>query len=295
MEPYTLLSVNDALTKARHSAIVSFDRFESITIAVDADASLGHVVITGASRGLGAALARRLARPGRRLGLIARGGAGLAETAAACRAAGALVETAAIDVREAAAMAACLAGWEAAAPIGAVIANAGINGGTGPDGQPEGHAAASAQIAVNLMGAVNLVEPVLPGMLARKRGSVLLVGSVAGFIGLPDGPAYSASKAGLWAYGEALRAAHGPAGLRVTVVAPGFFESAMSARFLSEHPLKLSVAAVAARAERALLRGEGRVVLPWVVGAALRGLALLPAPVADRLVRRFRFRIAPEG
>jgi short-subunit dehydrogenase len=264
-------------------------------MSVDAEASFAHVVITGASRGLGAAVARRLARPGRRLGLIARGAAGLGETAAACRAAGAAVEMAALDVREAGAMAACLADWERVAPIGGVIANAGINGGTGPDGAPEGHAAASAQIAVNLMGAINLVEPTLPAMLARRRGAVLLVGSVAGFVGLPDSPAYSASKAGIWAYGEALRAAHGPAGLRVTVVAPGFFESAMSARFLGGHPFELPVEAVAARVERALLRGEGRAVVPWVVGAALRGLALLPAPMADRLVRRFRFRIASES
>ena len=259
------------------------------------EASLAHAVITGASRGLGRALALRLARPGRRLGLIARSAGGLEEVATACRARGALVETAALDVREAAAMAACLAGWEAVAPIGAVIANAGINGGTAPDGTPEGHASAGAQVAVNLLGTVNLVEPVLPAMLARRRGSVLMVGSVAGFIGLPDSPAYSASKAGIWAYGEALRAAHGPAGLRVTVVAPGFFESAMSARFLGGHPLELPVEAVAARLERALLHGEGRAVLPWLVGATLRGIALLPAPLADRLVRRFRFRITPEG
>lgn len=62
VEPYTLLSVNDALTKARHSAIVSFDRFETITMTADADASLGHVVIPGATRGFGtAALASCLA------------------------------------------------------------------------------------------------------------------------------------------------------------------------------------------------------------------------------------------
>ncbi|MBL6453868.1 SDR family NAD(P)-dependent oxidoreductase [Belnapia sp. T6] len=253
-----------------------------------------HAVVTGASRGLGAAIARRLAAPGMRLGLLARGEAGLAETAAACRAQGALVETARLDVRDAPALAAQLLAWDGEAPIDAAVANAGINGGTRPDGTPEGHAVASAQIAVNLLGAVNLVEPLLPLMLARRRGAIALVGSVAGFRGLPDSPAYSASKAGLWAYGEALRAAHGPAGLRVTVLAPGFFTSAMSATFLGAHPFELPVEAVATRLHRALLRGEGRAVLPWPMGAGLRALALLPAPVSDWMVRRFRFRVQPE-
>ena len=207
---------------------------------------------------------------------------------------GARVNTASLDVRDGAAMAAQLRDWDALVPVDALVANAGINGGTRPDGAPEGHAAASAQVAVNLLGAVNLIEPLLPVLLRRGRGAVVLVGSVAGFVGLPDSPAYSASKAGLWAYGEALRAAHGPAGLRVTVLAPGFFTSAMSLRFLGAHPFERSAEVVAARLHRAMLRGEARVVLPWSLGAGLRALALLPAPLSDRLVRRFRFRIAPE-
>jgi len=257
--------------------------------------ALRHLVISGASRGLGALLARRMAAPGVRLGLLARGAAGLAETAAACRAAGAEVREAAIDVRDAAGMAAILGEWSAVAPIDGAIANAGISGGTTPEGRPEGHAAAAAQIGVNLLGAIHLVEPLLPGMLARGHGHVLLIGSVAGFRGLPDSPAYSAAKAGLWAYGEALRAAHGPAGLRVTVAAPGFFTSAMSVRFLSTHPFEMPAEAVADRVLAAMARGEGRAAFPWPMAAGLRALALLPAPLSDALVRRFRFRVAPEG
>jgi short-subunit dehydrogenase len=253
-----------------------------------------HAVISGASRGLGAALARQLAAPGVRLSLLARGRPGLAETAAACTARGATVATAALDVRQAKAMMVQLAAWEAAHPVDTVIANAGINGGTAPDGTPETHAAVLAQLEVNLLGAVNLVQPLLPAMLARGQGRIALIGSVAGFLGLPDSPAYSAGKAGVWAYAEALRAAHGPAGLRVLAVAPGFFESAMSTRFLGAHPLQLGTEAMASRILGALHRGQGRLVTPWPLGAVLRLLALLPAPLADALIRRGRFRIAPE-
>ncbi|WP_187830221.1 SDR family NAD(P)-dependent oxidoreductase [Siccirubricoccus phaeus] len=253
-----------------------------------------HAVITGASRGLGAALARQMAAPGRRLSLIARSEAGLQATAAACQARGAEVATRPQDVADAAGMAALLAAWEAERAIDTLIANAGISAGTTPDGAPESPEAAAQVVAVNLLGAIHLVQPMLPRLLTRGEGRILLVGSVAGFLGLPDSPAYSASKAGLWAYGEALRAAHGPAGLRVLVAAPGFFASGMSARYLGAHPLEVGVEAMAARLLRALRAGQGRVVTPWALGALLRGLALLPAPAADALIRLGRFRIAPE-
>jgi short-subunit dehydrogenase len=256
---------------------------------------LGHVVISGASRGLGAALARRLAAPGVTLGLLARGEAALAGVAAECAARGATVRHAALDVRDGPALAALLRAWDAALPVDCVVANAGISAGTRPgSGAPEGHEAAAAQVAVNLLGAINMVEPLLPAMLARGRGQVALVGSVAGFRGLPDTPGYCAGKAGLWAYGEALRAAHGPAGVAVTVVAPGFFTSAMSARYLGAKPLEITVEAAAARLHRGILRRQGRLVFPWALGGLLRLLALLPAPLSDRLVRLQRFRVAPE-
>lgn len=251
------------------------------------------VIITGASRGLGAAMARRLAAPGVALHLVARDAAALAAVAAECRALGAAVAVAALDVAEAGAMAAQLRAWDAAAPVTLAVANAGTSGGTGEDGAPEGHALALRQIRVNLEGAVNLVEPLLPGMLARCAGALLLVGSAMGFRGHPDTPAYSASKAGIWAYGEALRAAHGPAGLRVTVAAPGFFASAMSARVAGVRMAEVSAEAMAARLLRAVAAGRGRVVAPFWLGAMLRALALAPPWLGDPLVRLVRYRLRP--
>lgn len=203
---------------------------------------------------------------------------------------------AALDVADAAAMAAQLRAWDAARPIGLAIANAGTAGGTSPEGTPEGHEAVLRQIRVNLEGAVNLVEPLLPAMLARGRGQLLLVGSLMGFRGLPDVPGYAASKAGLWAYGEALRAAHGLRGLRVTVAAPGFFDSAMSGRIRGRRAGGVvSAEAMAARLLRAVAAGRGRVVSPWWLGAGLRLLALLPPRLGDRLARVVRFRVVPGG
>jgi short-subunit dehydrogenase len=254
------------------------------------------VVISGASRGLGAALAEALAAPGVALHLLGRDAAALEAVAGRCRALGAEVWLAALDVTDAGAMATQLRDWDAARPVGLAVANAGTSAGTGLDGVPEGHAAALRQVRVNLEGAMNLVEPLLPGMLARGAGQVLLVGSVMGFFGAPDVPGYAASKAGLWAYGEALRAAHGSAGVRVTVAAPGFFESAMSARVQGPRTGgQVSAAAMAARLLEAVARGRGRVVSPWWLGAALRALALLPPGLGDRLARLVRFRVAPGG
>lgn len=254
----------------------------------------GAVVITGASRGLGAALARRFAGPGVRLLLIARSEDRLAEVARDCAARGAVTRTAAVDVRDAAAMAAALAAFEAEGPVDLAIANAGTSAGTRPDGAPETGAAAARQVAVNLLGAMHLVGPLLPGMIARQRGTIGLIASVAAFRGLPDMAGYCASKAGLRAWGEGLRAAHLRRGIQVCVVCPGFFDSAMGERFIGPRPLLLSLDAAAERTVRALRAGRAMSVFPAPMGWLMRLLAVLPAPLGDRAARLMRFRIVAE-
>ncbi|NGM21416.1 SDR family NAD(P)-dependent oxidoreductase [Roseomonas stagni] len=253
------------------------------------------VVISGASRGLGAALARRFAAPGMRLLLLARSRAALEGVAAECRAAGAAVEIAVADVTDAACVAEAVLGFEAAGAVDLVIANAGTSAGRAPDGTPEDGAAAARQVMVNLVGAINLVSPLLPAMRARRAGQVALVASIAGFRGLPDFPAYCASKAGLIAWGEGLRAAEGPRGLRVTVITPGFFRSAMGDRFHGARPLLLGTEEAAAKVHRALLLGVPRLGFPWPMALGLRLLGLLPPFLGDRAVRLMRFRVTPEA
>ena len=252
------------------------------------------VVLSGASRGLGAALAERFAAPGVALRLVARSRAGLEAVAARCAARGAAVEVFACDVREAAPLRERLEVWDAARPVDLVVANAGISRGTAPGGEPEGWAGASEQVAVNLLGAMNLVEPLLPGMRARRAGQVALVASVAAYRGLPDAPGYAASKAGLRVYGEGLRAQLGPRGVAVTVVLPGFFESDMGARWRGRRPLAMGLDRAAGIVHRGILARRGRVAFPLALAALLRVVDAMPAGVSDWMVRRMRFRIAPE-
>jgi short-subunit dehydrogenase len=252
------------------------------------------VVITGASSGLGAGLARSYALPGRVLALVGRNAARLEAVAAFCRDAGAEIVTATLDLTDGAAAQRWLEALDAAHPVDLVVANAGISAGTRPDGQLEGAVAAVALVQANLLGVLHTVEPLLPRLLARGNGHVAVVASVAAYRGLPDSPAYCASKAGVRLYGEALRAALAPRGVAVSVIVPGFFASPMSQRFLGAKPFMLELDQAVARTRAGLDRRAARIVFPRRLGWLLQAADLMPARLGDRVVRAMPFRIAPE-
>ncbi len=263
----------------------------SLQGSVDADRAC--IVITGASSGLGAGLARAYASPTRRLRLIGRNAARLAEVAAVCRACGAMVEAATLDVSDHAALAALLHRFDAEVPTDLLIANAGISSGTRADGSLEGIHAARSVINTNLLGVIHCVEALLPAMVARGSGQIAVVASVAAYRGLPDSPSYCASKAGVLAYGEALRAALEPRGVRVSVIVPGFFTSPMSVRFAGRKLFPLTEAQAVARVVRGLNQRARRIVFPRRLALLLRVADLLPAWCGDRIMRAFPFHIVP--
>jgi short-subunit dehydrogenase len=252
---------------------------------------IGSAVITGASSGLGAVLARAYAAPGVALGLVARDQARLVAVAEACRGAGATVEKAAIDVADRAPLEAWLAAFDRAHPVDLVIANAGISAGPEPGRVGEDIDTTARQIAVNLLGAVHTVAPLVPAMAARGRGRIVLIASLAAYRGLPYSPGYSASKAGLRAYGEALRAQLEPFGIGVTVVCPGFFTSPMTDRWEGPTPFLISGEQAARKVKRGIDRGRRRVSFPWPMALGMRLSDMLPAALGDRIVRDFRFHI----
>lgn len=180
-----------------------------------------------------------------------------------------------------------------AVPIDILIPAAGVSAGTAADGTPEGAARAGGQVRTNLLGAINTVEPLLPRMLARGAGQVALVASTAALRGLPYSPGYSASKAGVRAYGEALRALLAPRGIAVTVVVPGFFDTPMTDRWHGPTPFMVSLERMVAVVRRGLDRRQARVTYPRLLALGTQAADLMPAFLGDRIMRGFRFHIDP--
>jgi short-subunit dehydrogenase len=242
------------------------------------------IVITGASSGIGAALALAYAGPGIHLALSGRDSGRLEETAAACRQTGADVAAALVDVADRGAMEDWLTEIDARAPVDLVLANAGISAGTDQGWeQPE---QTRRIFAVNLEGLFNTVLPLLPAMQDRRRGQIALMSSLASFRGFPGAPAYCASKAAVRVWGEALRGDLRPRGIEVSVICPGYVVSRMTARNRFPMPLLMETDRAARRIRRGLERGQARIAFPWPVYAAVRLLASLPPGLTDPLLGR---------
>jgi short-subunit dehydrogenase len=249
-------------------------------------APITAALVTGASSGIGHALALALARDGATLHLSGRDPARLAAVAAACRAKGATVLAHIIDVRDAAAMAAWI---EAAGRLDLVIANAGIGAGS-DDGRPESATQVRAVLATNLDGALNTALPALERMLGQPadanglRGRIAVIASVAAFVPGPNAATYCASKAAVdrWTVATAHHAARH--GVVMTSVCPGYIRTAMTARNRFPMPGLMDVEPAAAIILRAILAGRRRIAFPWWVAGLARAVGALPPSWSSRIL-----------
>ena len=234
-------------------------------------------LITGASSGLGAALALDLAREGETLHLSGRDAARLGAVAAACRAQGATVHEAVLDVTDAASMQAWI---EAAGQLRLVIANAGISAGTGAAVEPAEQVRAI--FATNVTGVLNTVLPALATMARQApgldgvRGRVAVIASIAAFVAAPGAPAYCASKAAVQRWAEAMDASERRRGIRVHAICPGYVRTPMTAANAFPMPFLMEPEAAARRTLAGIARGRVRVAFPWPLYAGARFAAALP-------------------
>lgn len=248
-----------------------------------------RIVITGASRGLGEALAREYAGPGTALVLIGRDLARLEAIAADCRAAGSEAEAIVLDIRDRAAMVEGMRRIDEATPVDLLIANAGIQKPTSDD--PGQNASAFEEVETNFLGALNTIVPMAEFMAGRRRGQIAVMSSLAAYAPMPDSPGYSGSKAGLVMWGLGLRARLRVAGVKVSVICPGYIDGGMGLRSKGWQPFRLSLEKTAAKTRRGLERDKALVAFPfpltWMAGSAL----FVPEWLSRLPLRSFRFRI----
>ena len=242
------------------------------------------VLITGASSGIGAALARLYAETGRTLALTGRDPARLEAIAADCRGRGATVLTAALDVRDAAAMSGWIGEVDRRQPVDLLVANAGVA--IGANGADDSAEAVRLTFATNVDGVINTVLPVIAPMCERRRGQIAIVSSVASFRGFPGSAAYCASKAAERLWGEGLRGDLAPFGVGVSVVCPGFIRTPMTDRNPFSMPLLMEPERAAFLIRRGLERDKARIAFPWPTYAVCWLLAALPPSWTDGLLRR---------
>lgn len=237
------------------------------------------ILITGASSGIGEALALHYAAPGITLFLHGRNAARLAAVAQACQHKGADARPHTGDVTDAQSLAAWITACEAACPLELVIANAGVSAGSGSLGETAEQV--RQLFAVNIDGLVATIHPALPGMLARGRGQVAIISSLAGFRGLPSSPAYSASKACVRVYGEGLRGWLAGKNVQVNVVCPGYVRTRMTAVNDFPMPFIMNSDKAARRIAKGLAKNRSRIVFPLPLYLPLWLLTCLSPSLTD--------------
>ena len=244
-----------------------------------------HILITGASSGLGRALAEACAAPGVTLHLSGRDAARLADAAAACRARGATVTEAVLDVTDAPAMAAWI---NRAGRLDLVIANAGVSGGTGEATEPPAQAARI--FATNVTGVLNTALPAVEAMASQPpgadglRGRIAVIASVAAFVAAPGAPAYCASKSAVQRWAEAVDASERARGIRLHAVCPGYIRTPMTARNSFPMPFLMTPEDAARRTLRGIAAGRLRVAYPLPLYFAARFAGALPPAWRNRIM-----------
>lgn len=240
-----------------------------------------NVFVTGASSGLGAALARAYARRGDGVGLVARRRAALEQLA--LELAPGAVSILEADVTDHASLARAADAFiaERGCPD-IVIANAGVSAGT-LTSEREDLAVFQGIVATNLVALPATFGPFIAPMRARRRGTLVVIASVAGIRGLPGASAYSASKAAAISYAESLRVELARDGIRVVTIAPGYVDTPMTRGNPYPMPFIIDADTFARRAVKAIDAGRRFAVIPWPMGIVAWLLRRLPRWLFDRI------------
>ena len=247
------------------------------------------VLITGASSGIGQALARELGRRGATLGLLARREEALRQVASEVEAAGGRAVALPADVTDAEAVRVAADQLrERFGRIDVLVANAGI--GTTTDGARLEAGEFADVINVNVIGAANSVAAVLPDMVARGEGQLVAISSLAAYRGLVKSGAYCASKAAVSAFFESLRLDLRGKGVDVTIIHPGFIKTALTEGRHAQMPFLMELDSAIQKIVQAIEARRTSYAFPWQLASIVRFTMLLPNSLYDRIAVRNSFR-----
>lgn len=241
------------------------------------------VLITGASGGIGQAMALHYARQGFRLALVARRSEAIQswlDEHAIAPASYAIYCADVAEVRQMASLAQACIARQGLPDV--VIANAGISIGVDTS-IPEDLAVMARVLATNVMGVAATFGPFIAPMVARGSGTLVGIGSVAGIRGLPGHGAYCASKAAVISYCESLRGELRPSGVKVVTLCPGYVATSLTKNNQYTMPFLMQPGDFAEKAVQAIATGCSYRVIPWQMGVVAKLLRLLPNPLFDRL------------
>lgn len=242
------------------------------------------ILITGASSGIGEALAQEYAAPGVTLYLSGRDADRTAAVTQACIDKGATAEGNVIDVSDRDAMARWISDCHDKSPLDLVIANAGIGLGFHRDVDLARHT--QDIFDINVHGVFHTVHPALDLMRRQGRGQIAIMASMAAYHGMPSSPAYSTSKACVKAYGEALRGAYWADGIHINVICPGFVDSRITRRNKFPMPFFMTADKAARIIRKGLARNKARISFPWQVRLMFAGaVRFLPEFILERFLR----------
>lgn len=240
------------------------------------------ILITGASSGIGKALAEEYTAPGVTLHLSGRNLERLSAVKTDCEARGATVHTQIVDVTDEIAMSDWILGR---GTLDLVIANAGVSSSLRAADSIADHT--KNVFEINVGGVFNTVHPTIECMKPHGRGQIAIVSSVAGFRGLPSSPAYSTSKVTIKAYGEALRGFYHADGLEINVICPGFVRSRLTDKNKFKMPFFMEADRAAKIIRRGLENNKANITFPWQMRVlTFTARRLIPEFILERILRR---------
>lgn len=243
-----------------------------------------RILITGASGGLGSALARYYAVPGTSLSLWGRNEHALTLVSRECEALGAETSVKSMDLQDIEKSISVLQQEDGEQPFDIAFFCAGRGDVRAADALVEDAHQVAQIISINLTVPAALATNLADAMARRGRGKIVLIGSAAAFHALPFATAYSGSKAGLARFADALRLSVKHRGVQVTLISPGFIDTAAGRQVPGPKPMIMAPDVVAERIARAVQDGKTHLVLPWPFILLRWFDRALPARIRDKIL-----------